>query len=215
MPKTIRIGTATARPGELTWGEIPVSAGVRDAIRPPLVAVANGTDSGPVVYVGAGAHGDEFNAMEAVRQAALWLRPQGMRGTVVFVPLQNRAAFDARVRRTPADGKDLEDCFPGDPNGAPTDVLAHLLFEHAVARADYVLDLHTATRGGWNVLHALCGPAAAAHAARSRALAQAFGARVVVDLAGRAAGLGDRSGWGLDRYLSVQASLRHIVAATI
>jgi len=94
MPQSIRIGTATARAGETAWGEIPVPDRVARQLRPPLVAVVNGTASGPTVYVGAGAHGDEFNAMEAVRRAVLRLRPEGVRGTVVFVPLQNRAAFE-------------------------------------------------------------------------------------------------------------------------
>jgi hypothetical protein len=42
----------------------------------------------------------------------------------------------------PADGKNLNRCFPGDPDGTFSDVLAHAIFEELIAPADYVVDLH-------------------------------------------------------------------------
>jgi hypothetical protein len=42
----------------------------------------------------------------------------------------------------PADGKNLNRCFPGDPDGTFSDVLAHAIFEELIAPADFVVDLH-------------------------------------------------------------------------
>lgn len=210
MLETIRVGSALAKRGEKAWGEIPIPNACKDQVRPPKILLLNGIARGPTVYIGAGAHGDEFNAIEAVRRAATSLAPQWMKGVAILVPVQNRAAFDARTRRTPADDKDIDHCYPGDPGGSPTDVLADLLFREAVTKADYVLDLHTASRGGWNLLHSLCPPGAIGTSTCAQGLARAFGVRVIVSLETPTTGhLGQSAGWNLDHNLFVQASARN------
>jgi predicted deacylase len=42
----------------------------------------------------------------------------------------------------PADGKNLNRCFPGKPDGSYAEVLAHAIFEELIAPADVVVDLH-------------------------------------------------------------------------
>ena len=211
MPDIIRIGSAAANKGEKVWGEIPVPAAYVDQIKSPRVVLVNGTSDGPIVYIGAGTHGDEFNSIEAVRRAAISLDPGSVRGAVVFVPTHNRAAFEARRRHTPADDKDLDYCYPGDQSGSPTEVLAHLLFHEAIMKAGYALDLHTAARGGWNLFHAMTAPNTPEASAQAQDLAHMFGARVIVTLEAPAKGhVGERMGWNLDHSLFVQASASNI-----
>jgi len=52
-------------------------------------------------------------------------------------------SFQARTAFVvPQDGKNLNRCFPGDPDGTFSDVLAHAVFERLIAPADALLDLH-------------------------------------------------------------------------
>lgn len=210
-------GTAAAAPGRTAWGTLVIPAPYRDRIKAPSVAVVRGDEPGPVLYVGAGAHGDEFNAIEAVRRATSALDPKSIRGTVVLVPVQNVSAFEARSRRTPVDDRDIDTCYPGDPNGSPTEVLANVLFTELITKSDYVLDLHTATRAGWNLLHALTAPETLAASTKAADLASAFGCRVVIALEPPTAGhhLGESLGWNLERNLFVQATARDIPAPII
>jgi UDP-N-acetylmuramate dehydrogenase len=152
MSGTLQVGTAVARPGQTVWGKVEVPERYVGQIESPHLALVYGANDGSTILVGAGAHGDEYNAMEAVRQVAVALDPASLRGAVIFVPVLNLAAFRARTRRTPADDRDLDTCYPGDPAGSPTEVLAHLILIELIAKADYALDLHTASRGGSNLI---------------------------------------------------------------
>lgn len=216
MPETLCIGSAKASKGQKVWGEIPVPAGFEDHLRPPLLAIVRGSSGGPTVYIGAGTHGDEFNSIEAVRRVALQLEPNAVRGTVILLPLHNRAAFEARRRHTPADGRDLDSSYPGDRAGSPTEVLAHMLFHEAMLKADCALDLHTAARGGWNLVHALTAPDTPEASVQAQQIASLFGVRVLVALESPKEGyLGQTIGWDLTHSLFVQASSKGIPCSII
>ena len=59
------------------------------------------------------------------------------------MPVLNEPAFWAGRRSwCPADGKNLNRSFPGDPDGSYAEVLAHELFETFMAGSDVLLDLH-------------------------------------------------------------------------
>jgi predicted deacylase len=207
MERELKIGTAVARRGEKVWGEIPVSGTYAADIRSPWVAVVRGLAEGPTVYVGAGTHGDEFNSIEAVRRVAFSLDPVAITGNVVLVPVQNRAAFEAHSRHTPADNKDLDSSYPGERSGSPTEALAYTLFNEAIVKADYAMDLHTAARGGWNLIHAMTAPERPKAAFESQRIARLFGVRVLVALEKPSEGyLGKSIGWDLTGSLFVQTS---------
>lgn len=108
----------------------------------PYVDV-RGRRDGPHLTVIAGVHGTEYTSIAAVRELARSLDPEQVCGRVTAVPLVNVPAFWARSPFVvPADGKNLNRCFPGDPDGSYADVLAHRLFETFVVGSDYLLDLH-------------------------------------------------------------------------
>lgn len=116
----------------LTGGELEI----------PYIDVRGPAD-GPHVTVIAGVHGTEYTSIAAVRRLAARLEQEVVAGRVTAVPVVNLAAFWARSPFVvPADGKNLNRCFPGDPSGTDAEVLAARLFETFVVGSDRLVDLH-------------------------------------------------------------------------
>jgi predicted deacylase len=98
---------------------------------------------GPTLAVLGGVHGDEGQGIRGALQlldAVIGLR---LRGRLAVVPVAHEAAAAAVTRTSPLDGRDLARSFPGDPDGSPTQRLAHLLEQAVLRGADAVLDLHS------------------------------------------------------------------------
>ncbi|HAI21007.1 MAG TPA: hypothetical protein DCM14_03815 [Clostridiales bacterium UBA8153] len=96
----------------------------------------------PRVLVTGGIHGGEatgvFVADRLVQQ--LTASPP-VHGQVSVLSLCNPTAFRRMQRACPFDELDLNRSFPGQPDGSPSLVLAHLITQEAKA-ADYIIDLH-------------------------------------------------------------------------
>ena len=104
---------------------------------------AAGSRDGPRLCLLAGVHGGEYSSIAAVRRVMRELDTAELAGTVVAVPIVNMTAFRARAAFVvPEDGKNLNRCFPGDPEGSFADVLAHHVFTELIAGSDYLVDLH-------------------------------------------------------------------------
>ena len=102
-----------------------------------------GAAPGPRLTIIAGVHGTEYTSIEAVRTFARDLDPATIAGRITAVPVVNVPAFWARSPFVmPADGKNLNRAFPGDPGGGYTEAYAHHVFANFIAGADYLLDLH-------------------------------------------------------------------------
>jgi len=109
----------------------------------PYVTIQGGT-AGPRLTVLAGVHGCEYVGMAALREFVAEINPAALMGTITAVPVVNLPAYTSRTPFVvPADGKNLNRCFPGDPKGTYSDVLAHHLFENFIRGADYLIDLHS------------------------------------------------------------------------
>jgi predicted deacylase len=109
----------------------------------PYARITGRAGEGPHLTVVAGVHGCEYTGMAAVMRLIDRLDPDALRGTVTAVPTLNPPAFWARSAFVvPADGKNLNRCFPGDPAGSLTEALAHAVFTQLIAPSDYLLDLH-------------------------------------------------------------------------
>jgi uncharacterized protein len=108
----------------------------------PVVEVTGSAD-GPRLTVIAGVHGCEYVPMAAVRVWSASLADRELRGSVRAVPVLNVPAFEARSPFViPADGKNLNRYFPGDPAGSFTERFAHAAFTELIAAADAVIDVH-------------------------------------------------------------------------
>jgi predicted deacylase len=145
----------------------------------PYARIRGRAGDGPHLTVVAGVHGCEYTGMAAVMRLIDRLDPGSLRGTLTAVPILNQPAFWARSAFVvPADGKNLNRCFPGDPAGSYTEVLAHEIFTRIVAPSDYLLDLHAGDLP--EALEPFCLYEESAVEDRSRRLALAYGLGHVV-----------------------------------
>lgn len=139
---SLRVGSLSAAPGERVAGFL--SAGeARDgsAVGVPVVLL-RGAEAGPVLYVQAVSDGDELNGLGVIHRLLREIEPSSLRGGVIVVPIANYHAFHARQAYSPIDGKKLNRCFPGRPDGSTSERLAHRLFHDAVLASDLCIDLH-------------------------------------------------------------------------
>lgn len=141
----MRIGTCEAARGQLTRGELPLPGNGAAPTRIP-VAIAQGERDGPTIFVSAGVHGDELNGIVTVQRFLQTLDVSGLQGTIIVLPVVNPGGLAAGRREVPGDERDLNRCFPGDPDGSSSERMAHVLFSEVIARCDAGVDVHDSGR---------------------------------------------------------------------
>ncbi len=108
----------------------------------PVVELT-GAQDGPPLTVIAGVHGCEYVPMAAVRRWTRDLEHREFSGRIRAVPILNVTAFRARSPFVvPEDGKNLNRCFPGNPDGTLADRLAYAAFTELITGSDAVIDAH-------------------------------------------------------------------------
>jgi predicted deacylase len=163
----------------MAWREVWIGAGAAaGSVAMPVGSVGSGA---PVALVAAGVHGDEgpWGAW-AIRLMIERVPASWLAGTLRVLPLANPLAMEADARCAPADGLDLNRCFPGRENGSHTEMLAAAIVREALTGVDTVIDLHGG--GSWCV-NAFCH-----RFAGGEALAEAVGAPFSVDADARGMG---------------------------
>ncbi|MBB4080116.1 hypothetical protein GGR28_002746 [Lewinella aquimaris] len=125
-----------------------ISDGLGEPVRVPLL-VAKGTEEGPVLGVTAAVHGDELNGIRVIQRLFGDLDVSELRGTIVGVLVVNIPAF-LRQTRVYTDGFDLNHVMPGKENGRASEVYAFRLMDRLIRHFNFLLDLHTASRGRIN-----------------------------------------------------------------
>ena len=71
------------------------------------------------------------------------LDTSALSGRITAVPIVSMTSFRARTAFVvPEDGKNLNRCFPGSPDGTFAEVLAHHVFTELIAPSDVLIDLH-------------------------------------------------------------------------
>ncbi|MCG6901926.1 MAG: succinylglutamate desuccinylase/aspartoacylase family protein [Rhodobacter sp.] len=141
----------------------------------PIVVVKNG--SGPTILFTGGIHGDEYEGPIALSELARTLDPDKVQGRVIIMPAVNIPAVLNDTRLSPVDNRDMNRCFPGNPKGTFSEMLAHYLDAVILPMVDVSVDLHTAGHSGDSIpstnMHHVADPAGMA---RTLAAAEAFGA---------------------------------------
>lgn len=147
------------------WGVIEI----------PIIVVSNG--NGPTILLTGGVHGDEYEGPIGISRLSQTLQPDRVQGRVIMLPAVNIPAIMADTRLSPLDNWDINRCFPGDPKGTITQMLAHFLDSVILPLADVSVDMHTAGHSGDSALstnmHYLADPAMRK---KTMAAAAAFGA---------------------------------------
>lgn len=135
------VGTAEAAPGESDTGTLDVGEG-RDGspLRLPI-AIVNGTNDGPTIYIQAASDGDELIGVGVIGKLTPTLDPARVSGTIIIVGIVNLHAFRVAEHRNPIDETKLNRTYPGDASGSSSERIAAATFDIA-READIILDLH-------------------------------------------------------------------------
>ena len=143
----------------------------------PVASIRNG--EGPRVLLMAGNHGDEYEGQVAHASLLRSLRPEDVRGRLIFLTSANFPAADAGMRTSPIDEGNLNRSFPGDNDGGITAQIAWYIEHVLLPQCDYVFDLHS---GGSSLMYIPSGlsrrHADSERMARHLELLAAFGAPV-------------------------------------
>jgi predicted deacylase len=139
----------------------------------PVIDLTGAAD-GPQLTVISGVHGCEYASMAGVRRWAAALDPARLRGRVRVVPVLNITGFRARAPFVvPEDGKNLNRCFPGNPDGTLAERLAHAAFTEFIRGADGLVDAHCGDMV--EALEPFAMYEAGSAEGRAKALAEAYG----------------------------------------
>lgn len=153
MPLTI--GTATARPGELVYGELPVldlPTGGSERL-PVIIAQGRGGDDGPTLWLTANIHGPELAGLPVIHRVVTADLAARLTGTVVAIPSLSPAGLRT-MERVPyysqTDPNRLwparrPDRAPGATPPSPYEQIVERVFGLIAARCDLAIDLHNSS----------------------------------------------------------------------
>lgn len=122
----------------------------------PIIVIRNG--EGPTVLLTAGNHGDEYEGQLALMKLCRDLEPDAVRGRIIMLPAANYPAAIAGLRTSPIDDLNLNRSFPGDPDGRPTEAIAHYIETELLPLSDFAVDLHSGGSSLMYLLSALATP---------------------------------------------------------
>jgi len=114
----------------------------------PIASIKNG--DGPTVLLMAGNHGDEYEGQVTLCKMIKELDHEQIHGQIIFLPMANFPAARVGKRTSPIDQGNLNSSFPGEPDGTPTEMIAHFIETELLSHADFLLDIHS---GGSSLLY--------------------------------------------------------------
>ncbi len=132
------------------WIEI-----IRSALSEPIsvpVIVIKGSKPGPIFGITAALHGNEVNGVGVIHKFIEKINPKSLSGTLVCVLVSNVPGYLKKVRSF-SDRIDLNHIMPGKKHGNTAEVYAYNLFNKVIKKFDYLVDLHTASKGRYNTLY--------------------------------------------------------------
>jgi hypothetical protein len=138
----IQVEHLIAEPGTKVEGYLRVGE-MQDGtpVRIPL-AIINGSYPGRTLYIQAASDGNELNGVAVVQYILQKVDPSALHGAIIAVPLVNLLAFHHSQSHNPVDGRKMNRCFPGKPDGTHSERIAYRLYHSAIKKADLCIDLH-------------------------------------------------------------------------
>jgi predicted deacylase len=128
-----------------------------------------------------GIHGDEYEAQIVLSRFIREFEPHHIRGRLIIIPAMNLPAALAGTRVSPIDDLNLNRCFPGDPDGRPTEQIAYYVDSELLPMCNIWFDWHS---GGSSLDYVPFASIhrfkSAEHNSRNIAALEAFGAPVSV-----------------------------------
>lgn len=174
--KPFTLDDIVVNPGESRYVELPLPGLYTHTNIHIPVHIICGKLAGPTLFISAAVHGDEINGVEIIRRVINLPGMKRLKGTLIAIPVVNVYGFLNKSRYLP-DRRDLNRSFPGSEKGSMASKLAHLFLNKVSKYCDYGIDLHTAatTRENLPQIRAVLD------SDNTRALAEAFGAPVILD----------------------------------
>lgn len=111
------------------------------AVAIPIAVIKHG--SGPTIVMTGGNHGDEYEGPITLTKLIRELDPAKIQGRLIIISALNTPAVLAGNRVSPLDGKNMNRCFPGQPQGTVTEQIAYYTNSVLYPMADAVMDLHS------------------------------------------------------------------------
>lgn len=111
----------------------------------PIICI-KGEGNDLTVLLVSGNHGDEYEGQLALVKLSQRLMHDNVQGRIIILPAANCPAVIAAKRTSSIDGGNLNRSFPGDPDGTPTQAIAHYIESVLLAMANHVVDLHSGGR---------------------------------------------------------------------
>jgi predicted deacylase len=137
------VGGATAAPGTTATGTLRIAPRGGDGGTEIPFSIVHGMKAGPVLALVAGTHGMEYAPIIALQRVRTAIDPKTLTGTIVMVHVANMPSYLSRtIYYSPADGKNLNRVFPGNPNGTLSERIAEAITREVIARATHVVDIH-------------------------------------------------------------------------
>ncbi len=147
----LSLGTASAKAGEIVYGEYPLVEHPVGGMDMLPVVIAQGQRDGPVFWITAGIHGIEHTGIQVIHRLITPDLVKRLRGTIVSIPALNPAGLRTLQREAYYHDGDPNRLFPDgrphreDPDKMPPSALEQAygrLFEQITSSANYFFDLH-------------------------------------------------------------------------
>lgn len=117
--------------------------GNEDELEYMPLTVIKGNKAGPVFTIVAGIHGYEYPPIIAAQELMKEINPSRFQGTLIILPIANIASFYKRSPFiNPIDQINLNNAFPGSPNGSVSEKIAHWITEEIIPYSNVFLDIH-------------------------------------------------------------------------
>ncbi len=145
MSTIIQVGDIKAERGTKAFGYLKIDETNGMTISLPI-GIVNGAKPGPILSLTGCTQGSTYTGPEAAIRIWRETDPKELCGAIITVPVVNVPLFNARVtRQNPIDNRIIErQCFPGNPEGTNSFVIAHKLFSEVILKSQYHIDF----RGG-------------------------------------------------------------------
>jgi predicted deacylase len=204
--------------GQRQWsGTIEPEAGVQLPC-----TIIRGRSPGPKLIISAGVHGAEYSSIEAARRICA-MAPDDIVGEITILPIINIEAFFKHLAFFhPADNKNINRVFPGNPEGTPAERRAAWL-TNAIKGHDAYIDLHcgdmTETLIPFSVLSKddeksleLAVASGLPYAVKSASQGNSYAAAVRVGVPGLILESGNNGLWTEDSVGLLETGVRRIMA---
>ncbi|WP_223069004.1 succinylglutamate desuccinylase/aspartoacylase domain-containing protein [Paenibacillus caui] len=109
---------------------------------PAVFFLIKGYDDGPVVWIQAALHGDEYDGVIACAQLLSHLDVNRLKGSILVYPVANPAAFLAGSNGSPADHVNLNRIFAQEWKDSYSYHYGAWLLDRIIQYADFFIDLH-------------------------------------------------------------------------